>query len=91
MVKLFIIYFLFILFIFLIDIIKPLSEQRDFRIISLPNKIEAVLISDKTASKSSASLSVGVGSFYDDDDAAGLAHFCEHMLFLVILKIINFL
>jgi insulysin len=77
------------IYIYQIEIRKPLSEQREFRIITLPNKIDAILISDKRASKSSASLSVGVGSFMDDEDALGLAHFCEHMLFLVNKFILN--
>ena len=39
-----------------------------------------MLVSDVEATKSSASLSVGVGSF--SDDIEGTAHFLEHMLFL---------
>jgi secreted Zn-dependent insulinase-like peptidase len=64
------------------DFIKPLSDQRSYRVVRLENNLDAVLISDPKASKSSASLSVGVGSFMDKKEVQGLAHFCEHMLFL---------
>jgi insulysin len=64
------------------DFIKPLSDERTYRVIQLENLLDVVLISDPKASKSSASMSVGVGSFMDLEEAAGLAHFCEHMLFL---------
>lgn len=43
-----------------------------------------MLISDKNTPKAAASMSVGVGSFHNDPEIKGLAHFCEHMLFLVI-------
>lgn len=64
------------------EFIKPLSDQRSYRVIRLENNLDAVLISDPKASKSSASISVGVGSFMDKKEVQGLAHFCEHMLFL---------
>lgn len=46
------------------------------------NNLKVLLISDPTTSKSGASLSVAVGSSKDDEDALGLAHLCEHMLFM---------
>ena len=49
---------------------------------TLGNGLEALLISDATLDKAAVSLSVGVGHLSDPDDLPGLAHFCEHMLFL---------
>jgi secreted Zn-dependent insulinase-like peptidase len=41
-----------------------------------------IIISDPEAKKSSAALSVGVGSFQDPIEAQGIAHYLEHMLFM---------
>jgi len=62
--------------------IKPLVDDRKYRAIRLTNNLEALLISDLSTSRCSSSLSVGVGSFQNDDDIPGLAHFTEHMIFL---------
>lgn len=62
--------------------IKPLVDDRKYRAIRLTNNLEALLISDISSSRCSASLSVGVGSFQNDEDVLGLAHFTEHMIFL---------
>lgn len=62
--------------------IKSLIDPRSYRVVRLTNNLEALLISDPKATKCSASMSLGVGTFQDDDDTYGLAHFFEHMLFL---------
>ena len=62
------------------DIFKPLTDERSYKSIKLANGLEALIISDPNASKSGASMAVNVGSF--KDDVLGLAHFCEHMLFM---------
>ena len=62
--------------------IKPSIDQRAYRVVRLTNNLEVLLISDLNTTKCSASMSVGVGTFQDDDDTNGLAHFFEHMLFL---------
>ena len=41
-----------------------------------------LLISDPTTEKSAAALDVHIGSMSDPPNLPGLAHFCEHMLFL---------
>ena len=64
--------------------IKPFSDNRQYRLIKLSNNLEVLMISDPDSSSSAASLSVGVGSFNDDSEIPGLAHFCEHMIFLVL-------
>ena len=63
--------------------IKPLVDDRKYRLVKLSNNLEVLLISDINSSTSAAALSVGVGSFKDDPNIPGLAHFCEHMIFLV--------
>ena len=44
--------------------------------------MRCLLVHDKDIEKSSATLTVSVGSLYDPPHANGLAHFLEHMLFL---------
>ncbi|XP_069812626.1 insulin-degrading enzyme isoform X2 [Dendropsophus ebraccatus] len=64
------------------DIIKSPEDKREYRGVELVNGIKAMLISDPTTDKSSAALDVYIGSLSDPDNISGLAHFCEHMLFL---------
>ncbi|KAJ8083457.1 metalloprotease [Marasmius tenuissimus] len=61
---------------------KPLQDDREYRIIRLDNGLEATLVSDAKTDKASASLDVSVGHVLDPDDMPGLAHFCEHLLFM---------
>jgi secreted Zn-dependent insulinase-like peptidase len=63
-------------------IIKPKSDFRKYRSLSLKNGLDVVMISDPLTVTAGASLSVGVGANNDPDTLLGLAHFCEHMLFL---------
>jgi len=63
-------------------IIKSNNDEREYRIITLQNNLQCLLIHDKEADKSAASLSVKVGFHQDPTDRPGLAHFLEHMLFL---------
>ncbi|XP_073452147.1 insulin-degrading enzyme isoform X1 [Aquarana catesbeiana] len=64
------------------DIVKSHEDKREYRGVELSNGIKAVLISDPTTDKSSAALDVYVGYLSDPENIPGLAHFCEHMLFL---------
>jgi insulysin len=66
------------------EFIKSLSDDRQYRLIRLENGLDVTLVSDPQATASGASLSVGVGSFSDPKNIYGLAHFLEHMIFLVI-------
>lgn len=61
---------------------KPLEDYRQFRFIELKNGLRAVVIHDPKCDKSGACLAVRVGSLFDGKEVPGLAHFCEHMLFL---------
>ncbi|GAA5879693.1 hypothetical protein JCM8547_008957 [Rhodosporidiobolus lusitaniae] len=58
------------------------NDDRAYRFITLANGLKALLISDPKTDKAAAALGVQVGHLSDPDDLPGLAHFCEHMLFL---------
>uniref|UniRef100_A0A8C5DHU0 Insulin-degrading enzyme n=1 Tax=Gouania willdenowi TaxID=441366 RepID=A0A8C5DHU0_GOUWI len=64
------------------DIIRSPEDKREYRGLEFANGLKAILISDPTTDKSSAALDVQIGSLSDPSKIAGLAHFCEHMLFL---------
>eukprot|EP00929_Paragymnodinium_shiwhaense_P043235 TRINITY_DN22266_c0_g1_i1.p1 TRINITY_DN22266_c0_g1~~TRINITY_DN22266_c0_g1_i1.p1 ORF type:complete len:1119 (-),score=267.20 TRINITY_DN22266_c0_g1_i1:366-3722(-) len=64
------------------DIIKSPNDPRVYRHFKLANGLKALVISDTHADKAAAALSVGSGSSSEGMKIAGLAHFCEHMLFL---------
>lgn len=61
---------------------RPVVDDRQYRVVTLPNQLEALLIHDPDADKASAALDVNVGAFADPEDLPGLAHFCEHLLFM---------
>ncbi|XP_071716303.1 insulin-degrading enzyme-like 1, peroxisomal [Rutidosis leptorrhynchoides] len=63
------------------EIIKPRTDARLYKIIILPNSLRVLLISDPDTDKCAASMAVGVGSYSDPEGLEGLAHFLEHMLF----------
>ncbi|KAL9034972.1 MAG: hypothetical protein Q9214_006801, partial [Letrouitia sp. 1 TL-2023] len=60
----------------------PALDDRSYRVIRLPNKLEALLVHDPETDKASASVNVNVGSFSDADDMPGMAHAVEHLLFM---------
>ena len=62
--------------------IKSKYDNRKYKIITLKNNLEIMLISDINTDKSAISMNVGVGCFQDPDNIPGLAHFLEHMLFM---------
>ncbi|XP_033611295.1 insulin-degrading enzyme-like [Cryptotermes secundus] len=64
------------------EIIKSAEDKRLYRCLELQNDMKLLLISDSSTDKSAASLDVNVGHMSDPSDLPGLAHFCEHMLFL---------
>lgn len=64
------------------EIVKSPQDDRDYLAFTLKNKMKVVVVSDQEAHKAAATLTVKRGSFNDPDDFPGLAHFCEHMLFL---------
>lgn len=64
------------------DIAKSPEDKREYRGLLLKNGLKILLISDPTTDQSAASMDVNVGSMQDPWELPGLAHFCEHMLFL---------
>ncbi|CAD7928753.1 unnamed protein product [Amoebophrya sp. A120] len=64
------------------DLEKPVEDHRLYRYFTLPNGMQACAVSDHKCDKASACLSVRVGSLFEPKKIPGLAHFCEHMLFL---------
>jgi insulysin len=69
------------------DLEKPALDDRSYRVIKLPNKLEVLLVHDPDTDKASASLNVNVGSFSDEDDMPGMAHAVEHALFMGTKKV----
>nr|OQO25547.1 hypothetical protein B0A51_06866 [Rachicladosporium sp. CCFEE 5018] len=61
---------------------KGLLDDRQYRVIKLPNQLEALLIHDADTDKASAAMDVNVGSFSDSADMPGIAHAVEHALFM---------
>ncbi|XDG00719.1 hypothetical protein ABKA04_000334 [Annulohypoxylon sp. FPYF3050] len=60
----------------------PLLDDRTYRVIRLPNQLEALLVHDPDTDKASAALDVNVGNFSDEDEMPGMAHAVEHLLFM---------
>lgn len=64
------------------NIVKSEQDKREYRGLMLKNEMKILLISDPSTDKSAAAMEVNVGHMCDPHDLPGLAHFCEHMLFL---------
>ncbi len=65
----------------------PALDDRSYRVIRLPNKLEALLVHDPDTDKAGAAVNVNVGSFSDADDMPGMAHAVEHLLFMGTKKV----
>ena len=65
----------------------PELDDRSYRVVRLPNKLEALLVHDPDTDKASASVNVNVGSFSDAENLAGTAHAVEHLLFMGTKKV----
>ncbi|KAI8933337.1 hypothetical protein NX059_012527 [Plenodomus lindquistii] len=64
------------------DLERPQLDDRSYRIFTLQNQLEVLLIHEATTDKASAALDVNVGSFSDAPDMPGIAHAVEHLLFM---------
>ena len=62
--------------------LNPDLQKRQIVKIKLENQLEVLLISDPDADLSSAAMAVRSGSWDDPAEYPGMAHFCEHMLFM---------
>ena len=69
------------------DLERPELDKRLYRVIKLPNQLEALLIHDPETDKASGALDVNVGSFSDAEDMPGIAHAVEHLLFMGTEKV----
>jgi len=68
-----------------VSILKPAApafQRQEYKYITLPNGLKAALVTAPQAAKAAFALAVGAGSAADPDDVPGLAHFCEHLLFM---------
>ena len=61
---------------------KPQTDSKNYRLIELASGVRCLLVQDPRAEKCAAALDVHVGHMSDPTDRPGLAHFCEHMLFM---------
>ncbi|KAK6638804.1 hypothetical protein RUM43_007073 [Polyplax serrata] len=68
------------------EITKSPEDKRCYRGLIFGNEMKVLLISDSNTDKAAACLNVSIGHFSDPEDIPGLAHFCEHMLFLGTTK-----
>lgn len=64
------------------EIERPQVDKRDYTLLRLDNDLEVLVISDPTTDKASAAMDVRVGHLSDPADLPGMAHFCEHLLFM---------
>ncbi|CAJ0579250.1 unnamed protein product, partial [Mesorhabditis spiculigera] len=64
------------------NIITSPEDKRQYRGLILKNDLRVLLVSDSETDKSAAALDVNVGHLMDPWELPGVAHFCEHMLFL---------
>ena len=64
------------------NIKKGGCDERAYRYIKLTNNVKCILVSDVDSPKSAATITVDSGNLNDPVEVNGLAHFCEHMLFL---------
>lgn len=64
------------------DLERPQLDDRTYRIFTLQNQLEVLLIHEPGTDKASAALDVNVGSFSDAPDMPGIAHAVEHLLFM---------
>lgn len=64
------------------DIIKSPKDRRKYEAYTLENGLRVLLCSDPSSQEAAAAMDVHVGATSDPPGVQGLAHFCEHMLFL---------
>ena len=65
-----------------INVRTPVSCTLPHRALVLPNGATIISIQDTDCTMPAAAMTVGVGHLCDPPEFPGLAHFCEHMLFM---------
>ena len=60
--------------------LKPVKDDREYKYVKLKNGMRIIIVYDKSATVSAASMTIGVGSI--DEEHSGIAHFLEHLLFM---------
>lgn len=65
-----------------LPILNPAMEGRVVEKLILENSLQVLLISDPGVEQSAAGVAVLAGSWEDPEKYPGMAHFCEHMLFM---------
>jgi insulysin len=70
-----------------VDFETPSLDQRSYRLLTLSNELEVLLVHDAETDKAGAAMDVNVGYFSDPEHLPGLAHFLEHMLFMGTEKV----
>lgn len=71
------------------NITKSEEDKRLYRGLILNNEMKVLLVSDSSSDKAAAAMDINVGYMSDPKHLMGLAHFCEHMLFLGTKKYPN--
>lgn len=70
-----------------VEVIKSPLDDREYRTFTLPNGLRVLLCSDPSSNEAAVCMDVHVGAMSDPVEVPGLAHFCEHMLFLGTKKV----
>lgn len=65
-----------------VEIRRPLTDKRTYLHTTFDSGLRVLVVSDPEAEKASFAVAVEAGSLEDPPAFQGLAHFCEHMLFL---------
>lgn len=61
---------------------KPVTDDRDYLYTTFDSGLKVLVVNDASAKRMGFAVAVEVGSLEDPPEFQGLAHFCEHMLFL---------
>lgn len=69
------------------NIAKSTQDKREYRGLLLDNGLKCLIVSDPLTDRSAASVDVHAGYMLDPKEFPGLAHFCEHMLFMGSKKV----
>merc|ERR1719336_1953773 len=62
--------------------VKSENDKRIYRHFTLPNALRVLIYDDPEGDREAAAMSCKVGQLCDPPEIQGLAHFCEHMLFM---------